>query len=351
MFPILSSISGIHATIVGVLAAFFSAFLIFAYQKVTEAQKKLEKALKVAESVSTPNSFVINGYSSLIDKNGNLDWDGECKSLIHSAKSVFSYLDTVKYGINLEPFHRNINPNDVVKIVDELTHFFYLFFTSYPMNGKSMVTTPQSVLKEPDNELFDYKRYSEIQRRISFLTWVWSTSQESLIHLFNVYDQIKEAKLEDEKNAEIARATEELEKTLGANQDIRQRIISQIESNFNIRTTQKQLSFLIDFFQRVQTYQTQVMPILDETIIEFESYNNELKVKNTTKNVLKITIYIMVVGIVAPLILLEIISKIENAQNYFIISYIEYFILLASFLPYFMICIYFFKKIEKTIFK
>jgi len=39
MFPILSTIPGIHATIVGVLAAFFSAFLIFAYQKVTEAQK------------------------------------------------------------------------------------------------------------------------------------------------------------------------------------------------------------------------------------------------------------------------------------------------------------------------
>ncbi|KQF18834.1 MULTISPECIES: hypothetical protein [Acinetobacter] len=353
MFPILSTIPGIHATIVGVLAAFFSAFLIFAYQKVTEAQKKLEKALKVAESVSTPNSFVMNGHSSLIDQNGDLDWDGECKNLIHNAKSVFFHLDTVKYGINLEPFHRGIDPQEIIKIVDELTPFFYLFFTYYPMNGKSMVTTPQSALKEHDNKVFDYNRYLEIQRRLAFLTWVWQTSQESLIQLFNVYDQIQEKKLKEEKNIEITRVLADLEKNLGTNQghEIRARVISQVENSFNSRIEQKQLPFLIEFFQRVQTYQTQVIPILDETIIEFESYNNELKVKKTTKNVLKITIYIMSVGIVFPLVLLEVLSKLENAHNYFIVSYIEYFILLASFLPYFLICIYFFKKIENTIFK
>jgi hypothetical protein len=353
MFPILSTIPGIHATIVGVLAAFFSAFLIFAYQKVTEAQKKLEKALKVAESVSTPNSFVMNGHSSLIDQNGDLDWDGECKNLIHSAKSIFSHLDTVKYGINLEPFHRDIAPQDIIKVVDELTPFFYLFFTYYPMNGKSMVTTSQSVVKEPDNKAFDYNRYLEIQRRISFLTWVWGTSQESLIQLFNVYDQLKEEKLKEEKDIEINRFIADLEKNLGANQsqEILERVVSQIENNFNSRIQQKQLPFLIDFFQRVQTYQIQVIPILDETIIEFESYNNELKVKKTTKNSLKITVYIMSIGIVFPLVLLEVLSKIENAHNYFIVSYIEYFILLASFTPYFLICTYFFKKIESTIFK
>lgn len=353
MFPILSTIPGIHATIVGVLAAFFSAFLIFAYQKVTEAQKKLEKALKVAESVSTPNSFVMNGHSSLIDQNGDLDWDGECKNLIHSAKSVFSHLDAVKYGVNLEPFHRDIDPQNIIKIVDELTPFFYLFFTSYPMNGKSMVSTPQTALKEPDNKVFDYNRYLEIQRRFSFLTWVWGTSQESLIQLFNVYDQIKEDKLKKEKDIKITRVISDLEKNLGTNQshDIRARIVSQIESSFNSQIQQKRLPFLIDFFQRVQTYQTQVIPILDETIIEFESYNNELKVKKATKIVLKITAYIMSIGIVFPLVLLEVLSKIKNAHDYFIVSYIEYFILLASFLPYFLICIYFFKKIEKTIFK
>jgi len=186
-----------------------------------------------------------------------------------------------------------------------------------------MVTTPQSALKDPDNKVFDYNRYLEIQRRFSFLTWVWQTSQESLIQLFNVYDQIQEEKLTEEKNIEITRALAELEKNLGANQghEIRARVISQVENSFNSRIQQKRLPFLIEFFQRVQTYQTQVIPILDETIIEFESYNNELKVKKTTKNVLKITLYIMSVGIVFPLVLLEVLSKVENAHNYFIFSH------------------------------
>ncbi|WP_440207014.1 hypothetical protein [Acinetobacter oleivorans] len=349
MFPILSTIPGIHATIVGILAAFFSAFLIFAYQKVTEAQKKLEKALKVAESVSTPTSFVL-AESSLINDDGDLDWNGACY-LIHNASMTFSHLNYVKYGIDLERFSKDIENDEVIKIVDELTPFFYLFFTSYPMNGKSIETTPQSVLKNSNNQLFDYERYKKIQERISHLIWVWHTSQNSLTHLFNVYDQIKEEKLRKEKDAKIASLNTDFERFSASMFEAHRIMISEFEYSYKRQIEHKKLSLLTDFFQRAQTYQTKVMPILDETIIEFESYNNELKVKKLTKIVLAITIYILIVGIIIPLIFLEIVGNIPDSHKNFIISYLEYFLLIASFLPYFLICFYFFKKIENTIFK
>lgn len=317
MYVILSTIPGIHATIVGILVAFFSAFLIFAYQKITEAKKKLEKALKIAESVSSPALYFYNGKTSLINDNGELDWDGESIKLIQDATTVFPHLDAAKHGIDLGPIHRNVKPNEIVKVVDELTPLFYLFFISYPLNGKSIITTPQSSSKERNKELFDYKRYSEIQQRINYLTMIWNSSQESLIYLFNSYDEIKEKK-------------------------------SEIENNFKIQT--KQINFLLDFFQRVHTYQAQVMPILDETIIEFETYNNELKVKELTKYTIKTTIYILIVGILIPIILLENINNFSVSLKHFIV-YIEYLLLIASFLPYFIICLFFLKKIENTIFK
>ncbi|MEQ1067276.1 hypothetical protein ABLB96_14900 [Acinetobacter sp. XH1741] len=350
MFPILNAIPGIHATIVGVLAAFFSAFLIFAYQKVTEAQKKLEKVLKVADAVSTPSSFVINISQTLIKEDGDLDWDAKCQPLIQKAASVFYYLNAVKHGIDLKPFDDDINPKEIVNIVDELMSFFTLFFTSYPMNGKSIVTTDQTKSRDSDNQLFDYNRYLEIQGRINYLIWVWSSSQESLIHLFNVYDQIKEKKIKEEKNAEILRVIGEAEKRFEVDQEVRQRLTSDVERHFQSRLRQKHLPLLIEFFQKIQTYQTQVMPFLDESILEFESYNNEFKLKKLTKIGLGSTIYIMVSGIVLPLLILEIMKCSDDSYKN-LISFLEYSLLIASFSPYFYICYYFWKKIENTIFK
>lgn len=350
MFPILENIPGIHATIVGVLAAFYSAYFMFAYQKVTEAKKKLEKVLNVSKDICTPYKSVTNGHSPLIDENGNLDWDEKCKNLIRDAKSIFSFLDTIKPGTDFQYSYNEEDQKKIMKLVDELTPFFSLFFTNYPMNGVSGVTTSQSVLKNINNT-FDYERYSEIQRRISYLMGIWDTSQQSLINLFREYDEIQAQENQNQMQIHINRVNRDFEENPGADEESRQRILLQVQNTFDPLKQVKRLPLLIDFFQRVQTYKAQVMPTLEETINEFESYNDELKVKNTTKNVLYISAYIMVVGIIIPLILVEIISKIEKSNNFLFISYIEYFILLSSFAPYFIIGLFFLKKIENSVFK
>ncbi|QRZ23289.1 hypothetical protein H9L11_03885 [Vibrio sp. sp1] len=44
--PILEALPALHVTVIGVVAAFFSAFAIYAYQKVNDAKEKLDEALK-----------------------------------------------------------------------------------------------------------------------------------------------------------------------------------------------------------------------------------------------------------------------------------------------------------------
>lgn len=336
MFPILENIPGIHATIVGVLATFFSAYFMFVCQKVIEAKNNLEKVLKDAKRISTLDSSVSNGYSPLIDENGNLDWDEKCKNLIRKAKTELS--------------ENEIDRQKVTQIVDELTPFFSLFFTNYPMNGVSRVTTSQSVLKKINNT-FDYDRYSEIHRRISYLMWVWNTSQHHLIRLFEIYDQIKAQENKNNMQIEIDRVNRDFEENPGANQQVRQRIFQQIRDNFNILAHAERLPLLFDFFQRVKEYDAQVIPTLEETTKDFKYYKDELNVMENTKTVLYTSMFIMVVGIILPLILVKIIGNSNEPYYNCLINSVEYIILILSFAPYFIMGFFFLKKIENSVFK
>lgn len=321
MFPILSTLPGIHATIVGIGLAFFSTFFMYAYQKITDAQKRLDKALKLAVSVSSPHSATMHMkyYSSLLRNDGELDWSGRCQMLLHEAHSIFPYSGNTRLDSELPQFLQQPENQKIFDTVEELTTFFYLFFTHYPMNGKPLIITSATHTESQKEEKFDLKRYQEIQNRISHLSWYLKTFKKSFFRLFEVYDKIHMFHAENNEgdNKQPKNATH----------------------------------LLIDFYEKINIYENQVMPILNETISEFDSYNNELKIKNTTKNSLKITLYIITIGILIPLIMLEIISGIENSRILFIVSYLEYFILIASFLPYFLLCLYFLNKIDKTIFK
>lgn len=348
MLQIVENIPAIHATIVGVAAAFFSAFFIYAYQKVTEAQKELDKALETAKNVSTLNSASLVGKTSLLDKNENLEWK-KCRILIHEATTILSVLNITRSNTNSPAFHQKNDNQEVIRIVNELNHFFHLFFTNYPMNIESIVSTSQSSLENPTHT-FDSIRYSEIGDRITYLSWTWDTSQQSLIQLFDIYDQIIQQENQNKMQSEINKSISQLDRSFPNYQEVETRIRLQWQDIYNSFNQIRYTPILMNFFERIQVYQTQVMPTLKETLNEFETFNDQFKIKKLTKYFLYTTIYIIVLGIIIPLILFQFITNIGNGYNW-IISYIEYFLLLSSFAPYFIVLVYFLKKIENTIFK
>lgn len=351
MFPILDNIPGIHATIIGILAAFFSVFFMFAYQKVTETKKMLDRSLKVAESFSKSDFFYFSDCT-LIDNNGDLNWDEDCRTLIRDSILLFSSLRSRRNLPSLHPDSQTvqIDPIQVGRLVNEFLCLFSLFFSTYPFY-KTPLTSASKLFKGSIDNEFNYSRYYEIERRISDLMHDWNNNQESLIQLFKTYDEIQENNHQMDYAEHLAFYKAESEKIVGMDKKIWESVFQEAESLSDIFLPKKRLPELYNFFNKVKKYQEEVMPVISESLSEFESYNNELKVKEITKFALKTLCYILVFGVIFPLILLELLTKVENANNYFIISYIEYFILLISFAPYFLICIYFIRKIETTIFK
>lgn len=101
--PILESLPAIHVTVVGIFAAIVSAFAVWAFQKLFEAEDKLKKALTEAKERSTLSSTVVIGgnNNNLLTEDGLLDWEGVGKQLLWRNKSLFSHLDNkAKYGLN-----------------------------------------------------------------------------------------------------------------------------------------------------------------------------------------------------------------------------------------------------------
>ena len=103
--PILDALPGIHVTVIGIGGAFFSAFAMFAYQRVQETKDQLEKSLKGLEAFSTQTNFIGMRNEDLWGKSSGLDWESKVTRLMHHAISLFSYLDREeKYGIPRDDF-------------------------------------------------------------------------------------------------------------------------------------------------------------------------------------------------------------------------------------------------------
>lgn len=303
MMDILTPITGIHATIISILAAFFSLFFLFAYQRFNEIKSELDRVLEKSRSFCMSGSYFFNSETELLDGSLNLDWDNKSKNLIVEARNYFSYLNLSEYGINIQNFDVNLDPKELIKTVDELEIFFGLFFRNYPMNGDPFIS-----LSNKSEYIFNTKTLHEITSRVSFLTFQWKLYQKSMIKLFEKYDEINQ--------------------------------------QFQPKSNSKKLPLLFDFFIRVQEYEDKIIPLLYEKNDELDKYKNTFKIEKMTKYALSLAIFIMSYGIVIPLILI----KTRDYYKPFTFNIIEYSLLLITFFPYFFICYWFFNKINKTIF-
>lgn len=346
MSYILENIPSIHASIIGVLAAFYSAYFFYAHQKIAEAQKSLEKEIKFAEGVATPSSFIYGEYT-FTDINGKLDWDNQGKMLFLEAISIFAS----KYSQDAS--FRKDNEKQITETVQKLLAFFSLFFTKYPLIGKEPFD--HSKLSLLDKTSFDNERYAEIQRRIIFLSDLWENNQESLISLFNSFDQIKEEenerKLQDkinEKNDEIDEKFNKPGVTPQFIKKMKEDCTDKIKSHHQPTSENKSLPLLFDYFQRVQTFEDRIFPAIDKSLKELETFNDEFKVNFFTKKAIFITLFILTIGIILPLILTTVLPDLDSLDKCHIKYIIDFGFLFFSFSPYYYLCVYFLNKISNT---
>ncbi|WPP56351.1 hypothetical protein SOI69_03525 [Acinetobacter pittii] len=323
---LLEILPSIHATIVGFFVAFYSAYYIYAIQKVSELHHTFLKTLKEAKLNTILPSYLIVGESILFDKNNNLDWDNKCRELL---KNIVHRNDS----LTLEDMH---------KTAKNLLVLFSYFFNSYPFTEKKIKNQIQK-----NNTIFDINRLREIENRISYMMWIWETSKDKLILLIQNYDEFEKKQLKDRENKSKNSVLEMYKNLPEAD---RQAILNSMDTNPHKHHFESAQPKLINFFETVYSYRKNILPLIDNSLSEYNLYKNKLNIQKITLFILYLSLYILITGILLPLLTIEIISDMELISKSFAFNYWTYFLFTASFIPYFLVCIYFIKNLKNSIF-
>lgn len=352
MFPILSQIPAIHATIVGLLAAFYTAFFFYAYQKVMESFKKIEEATIFAGFISNPSYIQLNKYDvTFYDESGNLDWRGKCEPLINTAAKMFQhkpFIGNEKAKLEFE--------NKVVETVEKISSLFHILFTTYPFTGTS-IAKPQNTNLINKHKKFNYQRYNEIILIIQHLSHIGENYNQYLVMLFEEYDRIHSENKMQHAQTEIKKRYAQLDQIISTTTDpdiksslekTKMEISQSINSFVRNQEVSNNLELMNDFFERVKIYKERVIPVINKSLAEFESYNNDFQIKKLSITMIGIILFILTFGIVLPLILVKESSYLNGSIFCFTRDFIEYSLLTISFLPYFVLCFYSFKKLKES---
>lgn len=328
---ILETLPGIHGILIGIGVAFFSAFAMYAYQKLQETKDQLDKTITDVEAFSTPNNY-INGNNTLINSDGELDWDGKAKQLIKHAKSIYAHLDyEEKYGMPKYIGARSPSNDDVLNTCRDLCLMFHFLFVTYPFSGRSVIIT--GVTDKVDarkSAPFDLKRLKEIERRISFLNRCWETNNLSIIALARQATIIETMEAKKREMEAEKRGKESFEKCIKEMPDsekerswakFHQIRRNQVRRDLDIDYAQ----ILSEYFNKVFMYRDNVLPKLRDMIKVHDTFNRRFHVKYTTIYAIKILVYVFLFGVLSPMVLVE----LAKGSNLLWMSWLPYFLLIS----------------------
>ena len=344
MFPILTTIPSVHATIIGIGLAFFSAYFMYASPKIKDADRKLKSAIEKSKEISSWGSYLGAGDSSII-VNGELDWHDKSKGLFDDAIRLVDCLDRQNFDI-FSSTGEQYTIDLIEKTTDNLIELFYIFFKYYPLNGVHIVIN-KTQSHSPKHDIWDSQRYEDIYWRMDYLNYIWQgESKEKLIKLFQIRENLEAYKNQQALSLSVQQARDREESI--EDKDRVTQFIMQSEARYR-SPRNRYLNLLTSFFSTVNEYSDQVLAPLQEAIINFEKYTADFNLKKYTRVALITTIIILMSGIIIPIVLLNILTKINYIDHSYLLSFFEYFILTISFLPYFIFIGYFLNKINSSI--
>lgn len=327
--PILELLPSIHATIISMFGAFFSAFAVFAFQKLFDSKDELDKAIKETKELAKITAPIRSNTTSFKNENGFLDVDKMIRAM-HNARST--YMD----GITYETL-----PDRIEKSGDDLLDVLYTVFTTYPFGEKNNSNTPDT---------FDFERLKALETIIPLLSFYWGNSKKSILRLINAYTKIKIEKhvtfFDEEFKKEIEKAF--LEKKsyefIQAMRSSHQNQKNELAKNFDVNYN----NIVCTYFETVEKYKHEVLPKLSKALHQHDIYYNKFDIKDWSLQSLKLISFVLFFGVLAPLIILEMATYTKNLNwDGFWISFLEISLILITSAPYFYICFTLYKKVQK----
>lgn len=312
----LTQLPGIHATLVGIIAAVFLSFAAYAYDKLLDAKERLDAELKKLADMCTASSSIASGMNieKIFNPDGGLIWDKAL--LMGGAHIYFSNLDTARLYPSFQ-FHegREMPPDSHL---EEgclfLCQYLHAILSSYPFNGSRFTTgVGRDAAFTPDAQWA-----SDLSSRAGFLSWFAEVNRSALFELANSATRISHAK-------ELEYIKKRMEKKHYQDLPEDQRNAEWERRRSEIRPIEY-AAILSELLNRIEQISKHHAPIIQEAIQVRDKYQKQYPLKTYTYIATGVMGYILTLGVIAPLFMITATSEWSPEWHYSI--------LMLSMVPY-----------------
>lgn len=313
---ILTALPSIHSTLIGIGAAFYSAYAIYAYQKIQEARIRLERISKDATSFSLNlNTYIFKGNEPLLT-NGILEYE-TCKSVIRQPWS-------------------SIRDQPNKEICDNLCSVFSLLYRSPPFSINATTISNSPKTSKPTPILMDDERISEISLRISAFAFIWEGAKDDILNV---------AKLTtlQGKQANIDEQMRDLEQNPTIPPEDRAAIWAKYYAHNPLPTFDYE-RFIRDGFEGIIRYRDSTLTELRAAMGNYNLFNSLFQIKKMTMTVIGFTGLLLAIGVFLPPILLS----IQNDYSVKLPKELNYLLLYITTIPYIGALSWIWKKLSHS---
>jgi len=297
-FPILEALPAIHATLIGIVGALYSVFVIYGYQKIQEANDVFRELIAWVEKYTSPSYYIGFDNPELIDKNGDLSWEGIRKTL-KKARSIFPMYEGKPIGGAFE----SQNDEVVVETCHEFINMLYVVSVSYPFSGKPLVQVAKNSLvniRNKKDDFFTEERLLSVRRIVVELMIFWGRYSDSILELASRCE-----KVESRKDLEIIAGLHEpmLQKleAMGYADKVAELRAQHVKPIERLGYS----SIIVEFFERIKGFEAEVVPKLDSSLKVLRLYNGRFKIRERSKIMLFVGGSVLFFGVIVPLLLLH----------------------------------------------
>ncbi len=272
-YYVLEKLPEIHGALIGVGAAFISAFVMYGYDQLCKA---VEQINNINFDDEPAHLHLSDSMPLVINADGQLDW-----------------LLVRRF------FTPNYSGMDDIASARTIVQTFHYVFSTYPFGHRPIFGAPNFSLGNSNvpKIKFDAHQVSQIKQRLNYLLCCWNGNRNSIIEL------ARRAKTE-ETILKKANTRQLFEADIAKMPSITENQKSSIwlEPTYQLRLAILDYEQIISgYFERVIFYHDQQVPELMKAANTFDTFHERFALKRTTLNGIGLFAALFVFGILVPL--------------------------------------------------
>ncbi|WP_191112924.1 hypothetical protein [Acinetobacter lwoffii] len=336
-FELLKIIPGVHASIIGIFIAFFSAYFFFVYQKLTEAQENIDSFIKKLERP------VFNNYFYMLSEPDFQHYQ-DYQTVYEKFKSNFEKIDDLSLTISYLDISDDVTqPNDEEKkeissiekqLNDAWSHYdntiYYLYYGFGLIPPLTDFDSNQYL-----NNSEKFKLYSELIETYS--------SRYRINDLIECSDTFNDIYKKFKINEELIHF-EKYRKTAGKDFEM---LKARVLEPYKNQSNRIKYHFCAENINNLMDFYNHQYPEIIYRINKLKKIHETFKLKKYFRVCLSLFLVVMIFGILSPLFIIKSLAQCDLIffnEFYITSSVVENIIVLISFAPYIGICLYSFFK-------